>query len=158
MEHQKFCKYHMGLMLDILVFDQAYLPNNFFIYLINRSLKFFFLPQGNKKRAQILKWISRRSPFPLVYASSFISDRTMIKLGANYFKRKELSSLTKIKFEDMETYIPVGWHNYLKRRYGNYMKTPAPEKQKGHHSLGAPDPFNPCDHTEILYWKDRVHD
>jgi hypothetical protein len=29
---QKDEKYHMGIMLDVLVFDRAFLPNNFFIF------------------------------------------------------------------------------------------------------------------------------
>jgi len=148
-------KWHNGIMLDILVFDQAYLPHNFFIFLINRTLKFLFQSRGNNKRAEVLKWITKYSPFRLVYASSFINGRKMIKLGANYFKEKELATLIKIKFEGVDTYIPVGWHNYLKRRYGDYLKLPPPEKQKGHHSVDIPDPFTPCNHTEIFYWDDR---
>lgn len=154
-ENQKYCQYHMGIMLDILVFDQAYLPGNFFIFLINRSLKFLFQAGGNKKRADVLKWISKHSPFTLVYASSFICNRKMIRLGSNYFRKEEISTLIKIKFEDLETFIPIGWHNYLKRRYGNYIDIPPIEKQKGHHSAEVPYPFSPCNHTNILHWKDR---
>jgi len=29
------------------------------------------------------------------------------------------------------------------------------EKQKGHHSEDVPNPFMPCDHTEILYWNNK---
>jgi lipopolysaccharide cholinephosphotransferase len=142
-------------MLDILVFDRAYLPHNFFIFLLNRSLKFLFKRRGNKARAKVLKWISKYSPFPLVYSNSFIDGFKMIKRGANYFRAKEISTLIKTKFEDTEAFIPEGWHGYLKRKYGNYMELPPVEKQKGHHSEDVPDPFTPCYHTEILYWKDR---
>ena len=157
MDDQKDLKYHNGLMMDILVFDRAFLPHNFFIFLMNRTLKFFFgnKRDGNRKRAEVLKFISKYSPFPLVYSNSYIDGRTMIKRGANYFTEKEISSLIKIKYEDAEAYIPQGWHNYLKRKYGNYMEMPPIEKQKGHHSEEIPDPFNPCNHTEIFYWKDR---
>jgi lipopolysaccharide cholinephosphotransferase len=148
------CKYHTGIMLDILVFDRSYLPHNFFIFLLNRSLKFFFQRKGNKKRANALKWISKHSPFHLVYSNSFINSRKMVKMGANYFREKEISILVKTKFEDTKTYIPLGWHNYLKRKYGNYMELPPLEKRKGHHSNDIPDPFTPCDHTKILHWKD----
>jgi lipopolysaccharide cholinephosphotransferase len=154
--NQKDCEYHMGLMIDILVFDRAFLPGNFFIFLINRSLKFFFHSNGNKKRANVLKWIAKHSPFPLVYASSFICSRRMIKLGANYFRKEDIFPLIKVQFEDMETYIPFGWHKYLTRRYGNYMKMPVLEAQRGHHSQGIPDPFTPCNHKEILHWKPAI--
>ncbi len=97
----------------------------------------------------------------------------MLKLSTNYIRAKENSSLVKTKFEDIETYIPVGWHGYLKRRYGNYMELPPIYRQKGHHSnsnymqlftieqskeaddIYIPDPFTPCNHNDILHWKDK---
>jgi hypothetical protein len=103
----------------------------------------------------MLKFISKYSLFPLVYSNSYIDSRDMIKKGANYFTEKEISSLIKIKFEDTEAYIPKGWHNYLTRKYGNYRALPPMEKQKGHHSEDVPNPFMPCDHTEILYWNNK---
>ena len=151
----KHVKWHNGLMLDILVFDQAYLPHNFFIYLQNRLLIFFLQGKGNKARARVLKWISRHAPFPLVYASSFINSRKMVNLGTNYFKEEEIADLVKAEFEGMEVHIPKGWDSYLKRRYGNYKQPPPKEKQKGHHSIDVPDPFTPCNHNEILHWTDR---
>ena len=116
--------YHSGLMLDILVFDRAYLPSNFFIFLLNRSLKFLFKNKGNQARASVLKLISRYAPIPLVYSNSYIDGFRMITKGANYFRKKELSTLIKIKFEGVDAFIPQGWHGYLKRKYGNYMELP----------------------------------
>src|SRR6266498_730640 len=137
-------------------YDQSYLPNNFFIYALNQSLKFFVKYKGNKKRASILKWISKYSPFPLVYGSSFICRRKMMKQRANYIKQKEIKNLIKAKFEDMEAYIPQGWDSYLRRQYVNYMELPPAEKQKRHHGTDIPDPFTPCNHSEILYWKSKT--
>ncbi len=79
----------------------------------------------------------------------------MVKSGANYLKEKELKSYIRTKFEEMEVLIPKGWHDYLKRRYGNYMELPPSEQQKGHHSLNIPDPFTPCNHSASLQWKER---
>jgi len=152
---KKIIKWQDGLQVDIAVYDQSYLPNNFLIYLLNRSLMFFFKKKGNKKRAQVLKWISKYSPFPLVYSSSFICYRNMIKMGTNYFTEDEISTLVRSKFEDMEVFIPLGWDSYLKRRYGNYLQPPPVEEQKGHHGIHTPDPFHPSDHQEILHWKER---
>jgi lipopolysaccharide cholinephosphotransferase len=76
-------------------------------------------------------------------------------MGANYFKPKELSTLVQTKFEDMEVYIPKGYDSYLRRRYGNYMQPPSLEEQRGHHGMDLPDPFTPCNHSEILYWENR---
>ncbi len=148
--------FHDGLQIDISVYDQSYLPNNFFIYALNQSLKFFVKYKGNKKRAGILKWISKYSPFPLVYGSSFICRRKMMKQRANYIKQKEIKNLIKAKFEDMEAYIPQSWDSYLRRQYGNYMELPPAEKQKRHHGTDIPDPFTPCNHSEILYWKSKT--
>lgn len=153
-------KYHNGLMLDILVYDRSFIPHKFFIYALNRCMLALFWGvgennNGNKNRAGILNIISKISPVPLVYASGFIRRRKMLKLGANYIKPKEIRNLLKVKFEDMEVPIPEGWHECLKRQYGDYMKLPPIEKRIGHHSNNLPDPFYPCKHSEILFWKKR---
>jgi lipopolysaccharide cholinephosphotransferase len=168
--------WHNGLQIDISIYDRAYLPHNFFIYLLNRSLIFFFKKKGDKRRAQILKSIEKFSPFPLVYSNSFIHGWKMIRLGTNYFTQKEISKLLEVRFEDVRTFIPVGWKGYLSRRYDNYMELPVREEQRGMHSdsvhysdvnhkkfmskekvsiINEPDPFKPCNHVEILYWKDK---
>jgi lipopolysaccharide cholinephosphotransferase len=147
--------YHDGIQLDIFVYDRSFLPHNFFIFLLNRTLKFLFKRNGNKKRANVLKWIESNSPFPLVYASSFISGRKMVRLGANYIRKEELAKLVRVQFEDMQAYIPGGWNNCLKRQYSNYMQLPSERQRKGHHSTHIGDPFKPCNHKEILQWKDR---
>lgn len=153
---EKIYKWHNGIQLDIFVYDRSFLPHNGFIFLINGLFKKF--PPQNRRtdnRAKALKWLERYSPFPLVYASSYIQKRWMVKLGANYIRKNEIAELQRVKFEDMEVYIPKGWDACLKRQYGNYMQLPPLEKQKGHHSVLPPDPFTPCEHSEILHWKDR---
>jgi lipopolysaccharide cholinephosphotransferase len=147
--------WHDGLQIDISVYDRAFLPNNFFIYLLNKSLIVLFKKKGDRKRANMLKWIARYSPFSLVYSNSFICNRNDIKKGTNYYSKEEIAMLKRVKFEDMESYIPCGYEGYLKRRYGNYMEFPPPDKQKGHHTAYTPDPFTPCNHAEILYWSDK---
>jgi len=145
---------HQGLQVDIFVYDRAFFPNNILIILENVILK--GVSGTNKKRARTLKMISKRFTKGLVYASSYLQRFGMWKFGANYIKETELRSLVKTDFEDMQAYIPVGWENCLKRQYGDYMKLPPPEKQRGHHtSSQLADPFTPCEHKEILYWKDR---
>jgi lipopolysaccharide cholinephosphotransferase len=165
--------WHNGLQIDIIVYDRAYLPGNFFIYVLNRALKFSLPGKKNRQRAEILKWIEKHAIIPLVYSCSFIHGFKMVSLGTNYLKAEEIKNLIKIKFEDLESYIPQGWHGYLSRRYGAYMKPPPTHMQKGHHSNSnymqdenvlkevessdgnLPDPFTPCDHKEILYWSRR---
>ncbi|MFD2512310.1 phosphorylcholine transferase LicD [Pontibacter locisalis] len=166
--------WHNGLQIDIAVYDQAYFPHNFFIFLMNRFLVILFKKKGNRERVKCLKAVSKYAPFPLVYSSSFINGvKMMAKLGTNYFKPTEISKFVKVKFEDLETWIPIGYDEYLKRRYGNYMELPPLYKQRGHHStnnfmqsfspddpkevleIDKPDPFTPCDHNEILFWKNK---
>jgi len=142
-----------GIQLDIFVYDRAFLPNNFLIYLVNRFF-IFRRHKGNEGRAKALQFVEKYSPIPLVYSSSFMCNQELRKLGT-YVKAKEISKLIKMPFEDMEAYIPVGWHTYLKRQYGDYMKLPPPEKQKGGHGIDLPDPFTPSEHPASLNWKDR---
>lgn len=148
-------KWQDGIMLDLCVFDKAFLPNNYLIYAQNKVIQIFGKNNSEQKRAKILKFIARYSPIPLVYASVFIQRRESIYLGTEYFKEKEISTQLRTAFEDMEASIPVGWHGYLKRRWNNYMKLPPPEKRKSH-GENLPDPFTPCRHGEILHWKNRI--
>ena len=107
--YSKTKNWHNGLQIDIIVYDRAYLPGNFFIYLLNRALKFSLPGKKNRQRAEILKWIEKHAIIPLVYSCSFIHGFKMVSLGTNCLKAKKLK-LIKIKFEDLESYIPEGWH------------------------------------------------
>lgn len=153
---EKRYKWHNGIQVDIFVYDRAFLPDNHFIYLVNRTFfRHFQEPRSKNKRAAFLKLISKYSPFPLVYASSYMYMHRMVKSGQCYKTQKELEQVIKVKFEDMEASVPLGWESYLKRMYGDYMQLPPVEQQKGHHSLVPPDAFTPCDHSEVLQWSDR---
>jgi hypothetical protein len=92
-----------GLMINIFVYDRAFLPNNFFIYKLNQQLKrrWYHKPGGNKKRAAVLKWIARYVPLPLVYDSSLVNNKKKMKAAKFYYKKQKLSKLLKWKFEDM---------------------------------------------------------
>jgi lipopolysaccharide cholinephosphotransferase len=155
-KYSRYCKtkdWHNGLQIDISVYDRSFLPHNFFIYVLNKILIIFFKQKGDRKRARVLKCISKYSPLPLVYSNSIICSWGDIKKGANYYKSKEIAQLKRVKFEDAESYIPEGYDGYLRRRYGNYLQFPPVEMRRGHHSTEIPDPFTPCNHKEILNWK-----
>ncbi len=115
-EFRKRYAWHDGLMVDIFVYDRAYLPNNFLIYIQNRCLKHFFSSKknGNKRKAAVLKWIAKYLPLPFVYDSSLVNNKRKMKKGKFYFNKNELSKLIKVKFKDMETFIPVGYNAFLK--------------------------------------------
>lgn len=155
-------KWQNGLMMDIVVFDRAYLPHNFFIYALNLlTIKMFWAKKannkGNKKRAKVLKAISKYTPFGLVYSSIFIQKWSQVKeLGANYFTRKEIEELERVPFEGISASIPKGWRPYLTRKFGDYMKPPPDaEKEKKAHGGSVPDPFTASKHTQVLHWSDR---
>lgn len=145
---------HQGLQVDIFVYDCAFLPDNRLIILENLLLK--AISRSNKARTVNIKWISKYLPGRLVYASSYLQSLGMWNFGANYIMEKEIASLIKTKFEDVEAYIPVGWESCLKRQYNDYMQLPPPEKRQGHHiTAQMADPFTPCNHKEVLNWNDR---
>jgi lipopolysaccharide cholinephosphotransferase len=152
--HAKSRKWQDGLMVDIHVYYRAFLSNITFMFLLNGFLKFLWYhkPQGSKKRANVLKWIARYSPIPLVYSDNEIHNLKTWKSGKkDYFHKKEISKLIKVPFEDMETWIPVGYDAFLTRQYGDYMNDNRPRQ----HGIDLPNAFKPCDHKEILHWKDR---
>jgi lipopolysaccharide cholinephosphotransferase len=144
-------KSHQGLMLDIFVYDRSFLPHNFFVIAFNRASKTLF--KNNVKRAQILKWVEKWVPLPMVYCSNYMQYFSEIKLGT-FVTKKEMSSLKRVKFEDMEALIPEQYDSYLRRQYNDYMQLPPVEKRISHHKVIA-DPFTPCNHEQVLSWKDR---
>jgi lipopolysaccharide cholinephosphotransferase len=141
-------KYHDGLLVDIFVYDRAFLPNNLLIILQNKALQ---LLRNDEKRAKVLKMISSLRFLPFVYASSYIHNLGMMKMGT-YVLPAEISTVVKTKFEDMEAFIPSGWEANLIRQYNDYNKLPPVEKRTSTHNVALPDPFTPCEHKEVLYW------
>lgn len=148
--YKKNNKWHEGFQIDIFVYDRAFPPNNFLIICENMLLN---LLKNNKRRGKLLTWISKHSPFSLVYASSYLKNFGLLNLGT-YITEKEYSNIIKHQFEDTQASIPQGWHTYLKRQYGDYMKLPAAEKRLANHNV-VPYPFTPCNHSEILVWKNK---
>ncbi|HUS01749.1 MAG TPA: LicD family protein [Chitinophagaceae bacterium] len=143
-------KWHEGLQVDIFVYDQSFIPNNFFIASFNT---FFRLLKSKSTRIKTLKNISRLAPLGLVYSSNFVNSLASRNNGT-YVKQDEIITLIRQKFEDAEFLIPQGWHTCLKRQYGDYMKLPPEDKRASHHKV-IPQPFTPCNHSEILYWQNR---
>jgi lipopolysaccharide cholinephosphotransferase len=146
-----FKKSHEGLTVDIFVYDKAFLPHNLFVIAVNKFLKVLF--RDNNKRAIVLKWVSRWIPLPMVYCSNFMQNLGEIKNGT-YIKASEFKTLIRHRFEALEALIPKEFHSYLTRQYGDYMQLPPIEKRISHHQVTG-DPFTPCNHEHILFWKDK---
>lgn len=92
----------------------------------------------------------------------FVYDRDPIHENAisNSFERNltnsrihllisEIEMLDEACFEGDFYPVPVGYHTYLQRCYGNYMELP-PEKDRKYPLI---DVYSPCDHPESLQWK-----
>ena len=148
---------HNGLMIDLLVLDRAYLPHNFFIYIINKTLRTLYKHKDNSRRANVLKWIERNFPFKLVYSYGLVCQWKQINEGQNFFKEEEIANVIRIPFADTQAWIPEGWDAYLKRKFGpKYLQGPPIEQQVAHHSDEVPDPFTPCDHKQALVWRKGI--
>lgn len=140
--------WHQGLQVDIFIHYRAYLPNNYCAVAMNKIANTFY---GGRKRADILKAVSKYMPGPLVYNSNYMKDFNQVGFGT-HITHQECSNLIRWPFEDMEALVPAAYDAYLTRQYGNYMQLPPEEKRVSNHRVVA-DPFNPCTHTEILQWQ-----
>ena len=144
-------KYHDGLLVDIFVYDKAYLPSQPLIVLQNRILRLF---RSDKIRAAILKKIASMSD-KLLYCNSFYYKLYQMSGQLCAFEEDWFFPLKKASFEDFEVYIPNNYEAYLTRMYGDYMTLPPKDQRYGHHTE-QPDPFTPCNHPETLVWKRKT--
>lgn len=82
---------------------------------------------------RIIKLAAR---FP--YDESYYVDHFVFSayLGKR-FKKEALNSFVTIEFENEEYLCPIGYDEYLRKIYGNYMKLPPAEKQIPHHNFTA---------------------
>lgn len=88
----------------------------------NVSYKYF-----SDKYYEVLK----NYPF---YTSKYIGY-VWVKLEENLiFEQEYFKERIKIPFEDIEMFCPKGWHEYLTKQFGDYMKLPPIEDQKSLHS------------------------
>lgn len=142
-------EYHDGLQVDIFVYDKAFFETTYSTVIQN-----YLLNKLNRlvPRSKMLNYITTYSPFKHVYSSNYLQRWGQVKFGQNFIKEEEFKTLVETQFEDTTAFIPKGWHECLKRQYGDYMVWPSVEKRITHHAE-LPDPFNPCNHEEILYWK-----
>lgn len=144
--------WHEGFQVDIFVFDRSFLPHTYFIVTQNFLLK---LLGKSSRRVKVVKWIAQYVPLPLVYANNFLNNFGQLNFRSIYRKKEEVRKLSKAKFEDMEASTPTDWNACLTRDYGkNYMQLPPLEKRLSHHKVGY-NPFTPCEHEEVLNWKER---
>lgn len=74
----------------------------------------------------------------------------------NRYPKSAFDSAVYREFEGLEMPIPVGYDEYLRIAFGDYMKMPPKEKQKAHHDLVFADIHNSYkDYKGIYYCKDK---
>lgn len=67
------------------------------------------------------------------------------------FSKHFVFPLKEHVFEGYTFFIPNNYDAYLREYFGDYMQLP-PENMRCTHHIGI-EPFKPCNHKEILYWK-----
>ncbi|MFC4771150.1 LicD family protein [Enterococcus hermanniensis] len=60
----------------------------------------------------------------------------------NIYPKNDFSSAKIVPFEDTELPIPIGYDNYLKKVFGNYMELPPVEQRLAHHETVYINPNN----------------
>lgn len=80
-----------------------------------------------------------------VLLNSFEKELTNCR---SYILPQELEYFQDVNFEDTTFHIPIGYDEYLKRNYNDYMKLPPIEDRVSE----VPNVFTPCKHSEILHW------
>nr|WP_241635352.1 LicD family protein [Fusobacterium gastrosuis] len=152
-EYYKDGKY-VGVFIDINPLDRY--SNNFFIRKLQEIPKILYC--GKKKARQNLKdqkkfkkkLIFLISKFFIVFPDIVIEKIVHIVshflnkeknkyymhcskvIFKGVFKEEEIFPLKKVKFEEALLFIPNHPENYLKSKYGDYMKIPDEENRKNH--------------------------
>lgn len=59
---------------------------------------------------------------------------TLYKIEKEIFPKEWFAGTIEVQFEDIFIKLPVGYHEYLTKLFGDYMKLPPVDQQKSHHS------------------------
>lgn len=63
-----------------------------------------------------------------------LNYNTFYPLNKEILPKDWFSSVIRMKFENIEINMPIGYDKYLTQLFGDYMRLPPPEKRMGHHS------------------------
>ncbi|WP_407855919.1 LicD family protein [Enterococcus hailinensis] len=70
----------------------------------------------------------------------------------NVYSEADFVGAKLVPFEDTELPIPIGYDNYLKKVFGNYMKLPPVEQRVAHHETVYIDPNNSYKKYKGIYY------
>lgn len=90
---------------------------------------FIYRPQRNKLFKQY-KELEKQ-----LYHSSGVNLFSATETGTYVFCAKWFAESLKLPFEDFEVDVPIGYEEYLRNLYGDYMKMPPIEKRKSDHTF-----------------------
>lgn len=68
------------------------------------------------------------------------------------YPKKIFASAIEVPFENECLPIPVGYDTYLRMAFGNYMKLPPKEQQKGHHDAAFLDLDHPYEQYKGIHY------
>lgn len=91
-------------------------------------------------QATMFKWCRPFLKYSLKkYESSLSSGKAVVCYtggyrSKEYFSPELFSDVVNGKFEGYVVNLPIGYHEYLHRLYGDYMQLPPEEKRQSHHS------------------------
>ena len=70
----------------------------------------------------------------------------------NIYSQKDFSKAKKVTFENAELPLPIGYDNYLKKVFGDYMKLPPKDQRVAHHETVFIDPNNTYKKYKGIYY------
>lgn len=120
-------------ILDVI--DTPVSPNrSWYRNVLLSILQFVFLPISPQKAVSKIVMLSK------IYNSekSFLCGEIAWGCGEREIVNREVfSDIEQLYFEGKLYYCPIGWDEWLSKRYGEYMKLPPLEQQKTHHDCNA---------------------
>ena len=104
-------------------------------YLFFKIIRFFFIPLSFFKERFRKIFEKGLIKYNSTTDSRFIGSVSVLQSGKSIYEKEWFSGFFKHQFEDMEANIPIGYDEFLKSQYGDYMKLPPKEKQIPEHGL-----------------------
>lgn len=104
-------------------------------YLFFKIIRFFFIPLSLFKERFRKIFEKGLIKYNSATDSRFIGSVSVLQSGKSIYENEWFSGFFKHQFEDMEANIPIGYDEFLKSQYGDYMKLPPKEKQIPEHGL-----------------------
>lgn len=129
---KKDIDYHLDLHLvsRYKSFQRSY---SAFRTIVKRFIYLFLKNTSPRKYAIWFNNLGNRSRLPQDEVCLVCS----IDLNKDKWKTKWFSSAILHKFEDREFYVPVGFDEILKQRYGDYMQLPPEDQRVSNHDINA---------------------